>query len=359
VHIKPEWTFAEAVMEISESHRPGSYMGGVARNQLVDAWGQVVGRTRALAEFDQALRSYGSMSAMSRELRARPDTLKAWRAHFAALPDDASPGVLHRGSVLGGWTLRASLGRGGNCEVWEAVHPSKGVGAIKTPLLHRLGKEGIARFNSEIEALKMLSGVPGVLPLLDDHSPKDPTRADRPFLVVPVAIPISDELAEAPLAEVVEATAGIAEALASMHACGISHRDVKPDNLYWLGDAPCIGDLGLVSYPGKKAITAAGRKLGPTFFIAPEMLNAPHSAKGPPADVYSLAKTLWVLATGMNFPVPGTLRGDDPVTNLRTYVTDALAVPLQRILEECTSNTAGSRPSAELLAERLRSLLAE
>jgi len=355
--IDPEWSFEEAVKAISNRYRPGSLMSGSTRNRLVDAWGQVVGRTRALAEYDLALTSYGSLTAMSRELQASAKTLKEWRSHFAALPDDTSGDVLRRGSVLGGWTLQRSLGRGGNCEVWQALHPAKDTGAIKTPLLHRLGKEGIERFKSEIQALQMLSGVNGVLPLLDHHLPATPSKGDRPFLVVPVAVPLSEQLEDAGLREIVEAVAGIAEALAAMHARGISHRDVKPDNLYWLNASPCIGDLGLVSYPGKKAITAASRKLGPTFFIAPEMLNAPQDAKGPSADVYSLAKTLWVLATGMAFPVPGMLRGDDPVTTLGTYVEDPLASVLQPLLEHSTSNTPSSRPSAEDFARGLRSVL--
>jgi serine/threonine protein kinase len=85
----------------------------------------------------------------------------------------------------------------------------------------------------------------------------------------------------------------------------VSHRDVKPGNLYSFEGRWTIGDFGLVSYPNKEALTAEGKTLGPQHFLAPEMISNPRHADGTKADVYSPAKTLWVLATGQNYPPPG------------------------------------------------------
>ena len=65
---------------------------------------------------------------------------------------------------------------------------------------------------------------------------------------MPVATGISDALGRQPsLTSVVEAIAMIAEALASLAADGISHRDIKPWNLYQFEGQWKIGDFGLSS----------------------------------------------------------------------------------------------------------------
>jgi serine/threonine protein kinase len=64
------------------------------------------------------------------------------------------------------------------------------------------------------------------------------------------------------------------ETLVNLHDSDISHRDIKPDNLYLLDGNWVLADFGIASFPGKEAITEAGRKLGPMFYIAPEMLNS-------------------------------------------------------------------------------------
>ncbi|MEO7175259.1 MAG: hypothetical protein ABIV51_05415, partial [Saprospiraceae bacterium] len=46
-------------------------------------------------------------------------------------------------------------------------------------------------------------------------------------------------------------------------------------------------------------------KLGPIYYIAPEMLNPSILTDYRKADVYSLAKSLWVLLTNQTYPIPG------------------------------------------------------
>jgi nucleotide-binding universal stress UspA family protein len=61
---------------------------GPLRNRQVEAWGQLVGKTRALIEFDAAIKHYGSLSAFGREYRATLRTLRSFRKFFENLPDD-------------------------------------------------------------------------------------------------------------------------------------------------------------------------------------------------------------------------------------------------------------------------------
>jgi serine/threonine protein kinase len=124
---------------------------------------------------------------------------------------------------------------------------------------------------------------------------------------MPIAEVVSDALGESPmLNDVVKAVSTYAATLARLAEQAVHHRDVKPANLFRLGDEWVIGDFGLVTFPGKDAATEPGQKLGPANFVAPEMVQDATQAKAGPADVWWLAKTLWVLATGQTGPHPGS-----------------------------------------------------
>jgi serine/threonine protein kinase len=97
---------------------------------------------------------------------------------------------------------------------------------------------------------------------------------------------------------------GIAGALSRVHAPENAHRDIKPNNLYWHDGRWCLGDFGLAEFDDAESITRSDRKLGPAYYIAPEMLNNASSADGCAADVYSLGKTICVMATGQKYPLP-------------------------------------------------------
>jgi serine/threonine protein kinase len=136
---------------------------------------------------------------------------------------------------------------------------------------------------------------------------------------MPLADPIRGALGIDPdRARMVEAIAAIALTLAGLANEGIPHRDVKPDNLLCPDGVWSIGDFGLVKYPAGLALTEHGRKLGPTDFMAPEMRESPDTANPGPADVYSIAKTLWVLLAGVNLAFPGQHRADDDICRLTT-----------------------------------------
>ena len=112
----------------------------------------------------------------------------------------------------------------------------------------------------------------------------------------------------------VAAIAEIAGTLATLAAEGVGHRDIKPDNLFRLGDQWVIGDFRLVTYPEKNPMTEHGRKLGPVDYMAPEMRQDADTAAPGPADVWALAKTLWVLLACSPSRFPG------PIGPLRTLM---------------------------------------
>ena len=96
-----------------------------------------------------------------------------------------------------------------------------------------------------------------------------------------------------PLDECLDIGQRLAEALHHLHENGLAHRDVKPSNVIFVNGKAKLADIGLVAARGQRTF------VGTEGFVPPE---GPGSAK---ADVYSLGKVLYEIATGMdrmNFP---------------------------------------------------------
>jgi serine/threonine-protein kinase len=104
----------------------------------------------------------------------------------------------------------------------------------------------------------------------------------------------------------------VAGALAAMHAKGILHRDVKPDNIFLAQDdtgrwQPKLIDFGLARLEAKPLtpITQRGMVVGTPVYLAPERIWGEEA--DPRDDVWSLAVALYEMVTGK---VP--FEGDHP-----------------------------------------------
>lgn len=201
-----------------------------------------------------------------------------------------------RGRHYGNWVLVDRLGSGGNAEVWRGRATDGNDVAIKVLRQTRPSSEPYQRFRREVETQRRLTAdrFPGILPLLASHIPDGEDHGSA-WLATPIATPIRAALEEnTALERVVSAVACVADTLARLAERRMAHRDIKPENIYDLNGEWVAGDFGLIKSDQTEPLTASARVLGPRFYLAPEMVNDPARAAGPPADVYSLAKTLWV-----------------------------------------------------------------
>ncbi len=264
-------------------------------------------------------------------------------------------GAPGRGARLRDWQLVRRIGSGGNGVVWLGKRDDGAQAAIKVMRLQARA-DRMARFTKEIEVLKLVGHERGVVPLIDCYSEGDAT----PWFAMPVAEPLLKRLGKAPAVEdVVRCIADLSVVLHRVATnCGVFHRDIKPENLFWLDGAWSLGDFGLaVRTDDLDSLTPTGARLGPTFYIAPEMLLDASRADAGPADVYSLAKCLWRLATGQNYPIPGEIHADEPQMRLGSWVSTPRIHLLDPVIEAATRHSPAQRLTMAQFSDELQTWL--
>lgn len=113
----------------------------------------------------------------------------------------------------------------------------------------------------------------------------------------------------------------ILKGILGLHEYKIYHRDIKQDNVYFIGNEPYIGDLGLADYRDSDIyINERGELIGPTGWFSPEAINKYLVEKiGNPngfdctidekSEIFQLGKLFWYIFQG-NIPI-GHITLDD------------------------------------------------
>ena len=201
-------------------------------------------------------------------------------------------------SPLSRFELVRPLGRGAMGEVWLARERASGAEVALKRLTGTIGRDELARFAREAQALGRLSD-PGIVGLVAWG-----VEAGCPWLAMEHLRggTLHERVARTGPLEPREAArigAQLGRALAHAHAAGVIHRDVKPENLL-LDDQGGVRlvDFGLcrpVALGG--SLTASGALVGTPAFAAPEQLRGDTRAVGPAVDTYGLGGVLYYLLT--------------------------------------------------------------
>lgn len=261
-----------------------------------------------------------------------------------------------QGEMIGPWQVSSKIGQGGNGVVYEATD-GKRIAAVKV-LSQTKNSKRVSRFSDEIRAMQVCHGLPGVLPLYASFLPAENDK-QPPWLAMALAVPLINALGSAPKFEqVIASIKGVAAALVSVHAIGISHRDIKPNNLFHFDGIWAVGDFGLADFDGKESETALMEKVGPIYYIAPEMLNGAAAADGKAADVYSLAKTMWVLGTGQRYPQPGHQLASTFAMTISAYTDHPRAALLDKLIDCSTRFDPAERPTMQQFLHEIEAWIA-
>ncbi|MGW7521128.1 serine/threonine-protein kinase [Streptomyces sp. NPDC054796] len=249
---------------------------------------------------------------------------------------------------IGAYTVERKLGEGGMGTVYLARSRGGRAVAVKVarPELAQ-DAEFRRRFHAEVDAARKVGGF-HTAPVVDaDPSAEEPWLATAyiPGLTLAQLVAQRGPLAPEALRRL---GAGLAEALAAIHACGLVHRDLKPGNIIMAEDGPRVLDFGIVRAVEASRLTMTGMAFGTPGYLAPE--QAEGGAVDGAADVFALGAVLVAAAGGNAFG------GGTPVMLMYRSVHQeadltALPHPLRPPVAACLEKDPERRPTTGQLLD--------
>lgn len=236
------------------------------------------------------------------------DILQSW----SGAPSPESGKELVGATLNGTYVVERLLGEGGMGQVFLARHTRIAQKRVAIKVLHPelAGSDQVlARFQREAESAAAISH-PNVVSVLDI----DTTPRGMPYLVCEYleGIDLADHLKEVQRLDVPDAlsvTRQLCRGLAAAHARGVIHRDLKPPNVFLVGDfekgAPPrlfakILDFGLSRFHQgsveNQNLTKTGFIMGTPSYMAPEQARGQRVDQR--ADVYGVGAILYAVLTG-------------------------------------------------------------
>lgn len=233
--------------------------------------------------------------------------------------------------------------------VWQCRDNAGSEYAIK--LLKYAYKESYARFYDEVAFMESFGDIPGVLPVIAKHIPKGRNQFDETKIPYYYVMPLATSLGRNIYQESIENKIGIIKSLLEMmtnlHNRGIAHRDIKPANILLYNGQYVLSDFGLVFFQGKSMKTPPGvAGLGAKWTRSPQMERDAYTADKFKADVYSMAKTIWMIFTGDLTSFEGQYNPSSPFLSLAKYLPRKYVTPLDDLLVRCTDHLEVGRPTA-------------
>ncbi len=213
------------------------------------------------------------------------------------------------GMVLGNYRVVERLGEGGMGVVYVGRHETLGhrvvVKVLRLELSHNA--DMVQRFFNEAQAATAIKN-PGIVQVFDFGTLSD----GRAYLVMELleGESLAARLERPPLDYAACCRIGrqVANVLQAAHASGITHRDLKPDNLFLVPDPEVAGgervkvlDFGIAKLAGdtqaSRVKTRTGAVMGSPLYMSPEQCRGA-GAVDARADIYSLGCILFEMACG-------------------------------------------------------------
>jgi hypothetical protein len=260
---------------------------------------------------------------------------------------------------IGAYTLLARLGAGGMGQVYLARSPGGRLVAIKVIRDEITDHpEALARFRREAETVRAVRSA-YTANLIDASLQVPPYWLATEYVSGPTLSGAVGRHGPLPADSARRLLAALAEALASVHAYGVTHRDLKPQNVILSPQGPLLIDFGIARGAADTALTQTGLTPGTPGYTAPEVLTG-HQV-GAAADVFALGATLAYAATGRS-PFGS---GPTHAVSYRVVHEDidvgGVEPGLAALIQECVAKDPGARPGLDAVVARcaVSSALAE
>ncbi len=261
---------------------------------------------------------------------------------------------------IGRYSVARELGSGGMGEVYLAYTPAGDPVAVKVIRSDKLDPLTRARFEKEALIARTVIGTNRVARFLD----ADP-YADRPWLAMEYVagrtlLACVDSDGVLPLPLVASLGALLAEGLSAVHAAGLLHRDLKPQNVVMGDDGPMIIDFGLGAFmdASQETLSHSGMIIGTVRCMPPEQAGG-HPQVSPAADVYALG-TVLLYAAARHYPYDGS-RWEAiaaQVTNPEIAPdVSGVPAPLVPLLESMLAHVPEERPTLQAVSDACAAIL--
>ena len=274
---------------------------------------------------------------------------------------DALVGKLIAG---GKYQIVRTLGSGGMGAVYQALQPAMNrMVALKLIRAEMVTKpDAVARFHKEMMVTARVEH-PNTIRVYDFGDDDGQLYLAMEFLAGASLRQVIESTGPLDVARLVRIGKQVANALGAIHAQGVVHRDLKPDNVMLLDsfgerDFVKVLDFGIAKVLDEQVrLTATGKPIGTPTYMAPE--QAMGKDVDPRTDLYALGVMLYHMASG-RVPFHAALTGTmllahvhetpTPIQTVAPNLPPALAALIMQLLEK---DPAARPASAAEVAARL------
>jgi eukaryotic-like serine/threonine-protein kinase len=278
------------------------------------------------------------------------------------VPADIAPLAEGDPAELGPYTLLGRLGSGGMGLVYlgRAAQPqdTEEFVAIKTlQPAYANDPEVRQRFRAEAAYARRVASF-CTARVIEDASDRPHPYLVTEFIQGPPLSQVVAQEGRLPAGTAQAVAVGVADALCTIHAAGLVHRDVKPANVLLAETGPRIIDFGIAhELDAAEGLTKAGVVMGSPGWIAPERLKGAPAT--PASDVFGWGLLVAYASTGRN-PF-GTGDPAHLAERILRLPPDLLGLrePLHSLVKAALAKDPALRPSAEDLLSALIAPMAE
>lgn len=204
------------------------------------------------------------------------------------------------GKKILNYRISRLIGEGGMATVYEAIHEkldTKVAIKVLNPVL-TANANIRQRFLQEAKMIASLNHQ-NIVKVIDYEEQSDFLAIVMEYLDGSDLSDYIKENGKLPLNESVRLFIKVLDAFSYAHSKGIVHRDVKPSNIFLVGNIePKILDFGIAKMlETDAALTHTGTQMGTPVYMSPELVNADKNIDHR-SDIYSLGVTLFYILQG-------------------------------------------------------------